>query len=62
MSKHNEIVTGRISEWQAESLLTLVKDHKKNCNGECGVSLYLLFPLYRKLKGEGAIQDMEHFI
>lgn len=60
MSNHYE--TQFFKEFQSGSLLHLVKEHKKNCDGKCGISLFLLFQLYRELKGESAIQDMEHFI
>jgi hypothetical protein len=47
---------------QADSLLQLAKEHKKNCSPPCQVSLFTLFLLYRQLKGEGALQDAEHFL
>lgn len=61
MPNHVDIENGQLKEMQAQSLLALVKDHDKNCKGNCGISLFALFPLYKKLKGEGAIKDLEHF-
>lgn len=59
---HQEIQNGKIEDWQAASVLALAKEHKKNCNGDCGISLYILYLLYYKLKGEGALQDIQHFL
>ena len=60
MSQHKDTETYQAV--QAASLLALVKEHKKTCDGKCGISLYLLFALYRQLGGQGAIKDLEHFI
>ena len=62
MSKHAELQNAQFQDMQAQTILMLAKEHKKNCEGDCGFTLFVLFPLYKKIKGEGALQDMEHFI
>jgi hypothetical protein len=36
---------------QANTLLALAKDHKENCDSDCGISLHSLYPLFERLKG-----------
>lgn len=35
----------------ARMLLTLIKEHKKNCEGYCQISVYLFSDLYSMLVG-----------
>lgn len=61
MAEHIE-VSGTFETLQASSILALAKGHKKNCDGKCGISLFALFPLYKKLKGDSAVTELENFI
>lgn len=56
-----EIVS--LEEVQAEMIMKLVREHKKNCKGDCDISLSPLLPLYEKLIGGKATHKecMEFF-
>ena len=48
------IATTTKEDIQAEMLRQLVVEHKRNCDGDCAISLYSLLPLYEKLIGRPA--------
>jgi len=47
---------------QTDSLLALVKEHKATCKGDCDISLFALFLVYRNLMGEGGVKEFEQFL
>ncbi len=42
----------------AINLLKLAKDHKKKCDGDCSISLFLVGEVYKELLGR-ALTDKE---
>jgi hypothetical protein len=45
-------------EIRAESLIKLVREHKKNCNtDDCGISLFSLREVYRRLVRRELTED-----
>lgn len=43
----------------ADSLLELAKEHKKNCTGECCISLFSLREPYKQLRGRDYLLPSE---
>jgi hypothetical protein len=52
-----------IKEFKAQNILNLVKDHKKHCNGDCGISLFLLLEDFERHIGRKATsEEFKNFI
>jgi len=43
----------------ADSLLELVKEHKKNCDGECSISMFSLREPYKQLRDRDYLEPEE---
>lgn len=53
----------QIINLQAETLLTLVKEHKQSCDGKCGMSLFILYSLFESLVGgKKAKKNFKYFM
>lgn len=48
-----------MNELAANSLLELVKEHKKNCDGECNISVFSLRETYKSLRGRDYLEPEE---
>lgn len=48
-------------QFQADSLLKIVKHHRANCNGDCDLSLYPLRHIYKDLVGRELKREEEVF-
>ena len=53
----------RINAYKARNLWKLVKNHKNNCNNDCGISLYLLLEVFENYMGRKATpEELEAFL
>lgn len=41
----------KINKLNAKALVKLVKEHKKSCKGNCGISCFLMINIYKDLIG-----------
>lgn len=48
-----------MNELAADTILELVKEHKKNCTGECSISMFSLRELYKQLRGRDYLEPEE---
>jgi len=46
-----------LNEMAADSILILATEHKKNCNGQCSVSLFPLRSVIEKLKNRNLTEE-----
>lgn len=56
----NEQMTKK--ELQAMMLKRLVEAHKKVCDGNCDISVSVLFPIYQELSGDTSSKELHTFV
>jgi len=61
LEAQSSMITKSYKQVQAESLLELIKEHKKNCEGMCRINIFSLREIYERMIERPLTKDEEIF-